>query len=234
MSKDFYIYKEISKDRIFLIENFIHPDLCKMIVDGVDQMTIPHPSDAGIYVGPSCNNAVEYGSGKKNILGEDSEDTAVSSMLGMINTSIQKIITDFYDEEYVTKTFCYSKMISGGKNTLHYDNNYVSLDGEVKVREHYKNDRSALLYLSDNYNGGELIFPLQGIKIKPSPGNLIFFEGDDTVPHEVSEVISGERHNIICFLSSKKNYFNNISSDPVDEPEAKLTNDIIYRGIENA
>jgi predicted 2-oxoglutarate/Fe(II)-dependent dioxygenase YbiX len=61
---------------------------------------------------------------------------------------------------------------------------------------------SALIYLNDDYEGGELCFPLHDIEIKPKPGTLIIFPGSCMYPHEVKEVLSGHRYTHNFFLSS--------------------------------
>ena len=65
---------------------------------------------------------------------------------------------------------------------------------------------SALLYLTDDYTGGEILFYEENSMDKstaesyhPSAGTLIFFKGDEKFPHSVENVISGERANIILF-----------------------------------
>jgi|688.fasta_scaffold36939_4 hypothetical protein len=61
---------------------------------------------------------------------------------------------------------------------------------------------SALIYLNDDYEGGELCFPLHGIEIKPKPGTLIMFPGNCMYLHEVKEVVSGHRYTHNFFLSN--------------------------------
>ena len=85
-------------------------------------------------------------------------------------------------------------MKSGGLNGLHRDN-YL---------QDQSDDFSAILYLSDNYEGGSINFPKIGIDFKPSAGTLLAFIGNEELEHQVKEVISGDRVNIICFLSERK------------------------------
>ena len=48
------------------------------------------------------------------------------------------------------------------------------------------------LYLSDNYEGGEIGFPEIDFYLKPKAGTLIIFKGNTL--HEVKEFISGDRY----------------------------------------
>jgi hypothetical protein len=52
---------------------------------------------------------------------------------------------------------------------------------------------SGVFYLNDNYSGGELEFPNQGIKIKPSAGSMIFFPSVEPFVHDPKVVLSGEK-----------------------------------------
>lgn len=55
-------------------------------------------------------------------------------------------------------------------------------------------DLASLFYLNDDYEGGELYFPLQGIQFKPKPGAAYFFPGDRNYIHGVTEVKNGIRY----------------------------------------
>lgn len=52
------------------------------------------------------------------------------------------------------------------------------------------------IFLTDDYEGGELVFEEQEISLKPSVGSLVFFPGYFT-RHGVNKVISGVRINIL-------------------------------------
>jgi len=53
---------------------------------------------------------------------------------------------------------------------------------------------SIVLYLNDNYKGGELYFKNQNIKIKPQSGSLIAFPSVDPYFHESLPVSSGIKY----------------------------------------
>lgn len=65
----------------------------------------------------------------------------------------------------------------------HYDGQ----DGDTKLRY------SIITYLNDDYEGGELYFPLQGVQFKPKKGAAYFFPGDKNYIHGVTEIKSGLR-----------------------------------------
>ena len=56
------------------------------------------------------------------------------------------------------------------------------------------------VYLSDNFEGGELVFPELGIEIKPEAGDVVLFPGY-LIEHGVNEVKSGSRITLINHFS---------------------------------
>jgi len=57
---------------------------------------------------------------------------------------------------------------------------------------HY--DIASIFYFNDDYDGGELFFPMQGIEFKPNAGSAYFFPGDKNYVHGVRPVLSGNRY----------------------------------------
>lgn len=71
---------------------------------------------------------------------------------------------------------------------------------------HY--DIAGLFYINDDYEGGELYFPNQGIRFKPKAGAAYFFPGDMNYVHGVSEVKSGIRYTVPFFWTILKHMGN--------------------------
>jgi len=60
-------------------------------------------------------------------------------------------------------------------------------------------DIAGLFYINDDYEGGELYFPNQGIEFKPKKGAAYFFPGDMNYIHGIREVKSGIRYTVPFF-----------------------------------
>ena len=53
---------------------------------------------------------------------------------------------------------------------------------------------SVVMYLNDDYEGGEISFTSVGVTIKPEAGSIIFFPSNFVFSHEVAEMKSGIRY----------------------------------------
>jgi len=65
-------------------------------------------------------------------------------------------------------------------------------------------DLSSLIYINDDYKGGEIYFPQHDIEIKPSAGDAVFFPGDRFYLHGVKELKEGLRFTIPIFWTAKE------------------------------
>jgi predicted 2-oxoglutarate/Fe(II)-dependent dioxygenase YbiX len=68
----------------------------------------------------------------------------------------------------------------------------------VPISEHF-NDYASVVYLTDDYDGGEFFFNYLDYKIKPSAGDVITFPANHFYTHGVTEMLSGERITITLF-----------------------------------
>jgi hypothetical protein len=67
-------------------------------------------------------------------------------------------------------------------------------------------DIAGLFYINDDYEGGELYFPEQGIQFKPKAGAAYFFPGDKNYIHGVTEITSGTRYTCPFFWTVLKHF----------------------------
>lgn len=58
---------------------------------------------------------------------------------------------------------------------------------------------ATLLYLNDDYKGGQLYFPKQGFSISPAAGSLLAFDGGTDHKHAVKEITEGNRYVFVAF-----------------------------------
>ena len=127
---------------------------------------------------------------------DDLESCIVKDLIKMIISSICFEI-GLQKNKIILKHFLYQVLLEGQELGYHNDASSFSLD---------YSGYSALLYLNDNYEGGEILFYNKKydddsyIKIKPNSGDCIFFPGDSDHPHSVNKVKKGERSSLIIFF----------------------------------
>jgi len=89
-------------------------------------------------------------------------------------------------------TFSHAGVTCLSKNKAvpyHYDLEVTYNKKKLKV-SHF----AVLVYLNENFEGGDLVFPLQEIAIKPKRGTVVIFPTSYMYPHAVSPVFEGERY----------------------------------------
>lgn len=63
---------------------------------------------------------------------------------------------------------------------------------------------SSVMYLNDDYDGGEIEFVNSNIKIKPPAGSVIFFPSNYLYVHEVHPILSGFRYSLPHWFHNMK------------------------------
>ena len=87
--------------------------------------------------------------------------------------------------------------------------NILKYDGGQEYKNHYDSASgtgrhiSCILYLNQDYQGGEIEFPAFGIKIKPQTGMLILFPSNYAYGHIAHPVISGTKYAIVTWLHDR-------------------------------
>jgi hypothetical protein len=94
-----------------------------------------------------------------------------------------------------------------GFSTLQRMQEGVELKGHVDQQTDPSIRYATILYLNDDYEGGELFFRNIDLEIKPKKGSLLIFPGTEEFFHGVNTVKSGPiRYVIIGFIKEKDFY----------------------------
>jgi predicted 2-oxoglutarate/Fe(II)-dependent dioxygenase YbiX len=89
---------------------------------------------------------------------------------------------------------------AGGHYNLHADSDHWSVTANAWVKG-LDRDISLLLYLNDDFTGGELSFPVFNYRYQPRPGDLLFFPSDFRYRHQAHPVTSGLRYVIVSWAA---------------------------------
>lgn len=69
-----------------------------------------------------------------------------------------------------------------------------------KTKTHY----GMVLYLNDNYDGGEIYYPKLNLQYKPKRGDLIIHPGTEEYMHGVKDISNGNRYVITFFACTER------------------------------
>lgn len=86
----------------------------------------------------------------------------------------------------------------GGKYELHSDAEHFDMDAQRFYR-FIDRDFSMLIYLNDDFTGGELNFPWLNYEYRPVAGDLVFFPSNHIFSHESRPIISGNKYALVTW-----------------------------------
>jgi hypothetical protein len=82
---------------------------------------------------------------------------------------------------------------------------------ELKAHTDQKTDPSikyaTIVYINDDYADGELFFPNLDIQLKPKPGTMLFFPGNEQYEHGVKHVGKGPIRYVLVGFIKEKNFY---------------------------
>jgi predicted 2-oxoglutarate/Fe(II)-dependent dioxygenase YbiX len=119
---------------------------------------------------------------------------------------VKNIINPFYNAEVRdSEVPQFLRYGVGGHYAPHIDGRsiWVAPNGDKIWRRSTCRDLSIVLFLNDEFEGGEFVFPDLHIQVKPKPGLLVCFPSDQNYLHGVNSVKSGERYSIVSWARIK-------------------------------
>jgi hypothetical protein len=112
---------------------------------------------------------------------------------GMVKR-LKKEVDAFFNVDAVPTSPAMVRWLPGQLQMPHADKELHEGENKGKPNDFPYYDLAGLFYINDDYEGGELYFPNQGIQFKPKRGAAYFFPGDLNYIHGVTEIKSGERY----------------------------------------
>lgn len=106
----------------------------------------------------------------------------------------------------------YSQMFNIGELRYWESMNFIQYNEGQHFQEHHDHGYSyncvlsAVSYPNDDYEGGELYFRLQDLKVKPRAGDLYLFPSNFMYPHRAMPVTSGKKYSIVTMLDFSDKY----------------------------
>ena len=122
-------------------------------------------------------------------------------------------ITDLAVNEYC-KEYPFAKPNLKGRE----DPNVLKYVGGGFLPEHQDHGVSSraltvLVYLNDDYEGGDISLPHCGVTLKPPAGSVLMFPSNFIYSHTISEMKSGVRYAIPAWFHNRKDMYNSDGSE---------------------
>ena len=135
-------------------------------------------------------------------------DKKIQTVLDNLTSSLKKHVEFEYGQRlFLDPNFSGRIWSEGDYQSPHSDSEYNNATLCLDIDDSQTNwtnniprflsDYSSLVYLNDNYEGGELVFPEYNLNIKPKAGDIITFPTNAMYLHAVNKIKSGTRYNVV-------------------------------------
>jgi hypothetical protein len=121
-----------------------------------------------------------------------------TSLPGIIDIGFVEDAAPLYPE-----TVILAAMGAGGHHSRHADNCRQNEQGDWVANHTPHRDVSAIYYLNEEFDGGEIVFERQQLTVKPRRGLLLAFPSDAEHVHEVFPVRGGVRYTMPIWLTKQ-------------------------------
>jgi predicted 2-oxoglutarate/Fe(II)-dependent dioxygenase YbiX len=117
-----------------------------------------------------------------------------------VNQKLEEAVSAVYGKLVTPSSIHAQKWEVGSSANPHSDNS----DFDGNPTDGFDNLKYVgILYLNNDYEGGELYFPEHDISIRPNSGSMYIFSGGVENIHGVTEITNGTRYSIVSFWDFK-------------------------------
>jgi len=201
-----YEVKDITTE-LFSVENFLSEDQINTFWDIINSTS-------------QEDWEVEYHANLKNFcmqkFGRDDVDNLVAEGKFEItqnwkdknfNISSHEIYRPLYDDINSMVIDSDPELVLSGFATIQRMQAGVELKAHTDQRTDPSIKYATIVYINDNYADGELFFPNLDIQLKPKPGTMLFFPGNEQYEHGVKHVGEGPIRYVLVGFIKEKNFY---------------------------
>ena len=121
-------------------------------------------------------------------------DPTIIDLIFKIVDRLKPKIDDFFNVDAQPTSPALVRWFPGQFQMPHADKELHEGDNAGRPNDFPWYDLATIIYLNDDYDGGELYFPNQNIQFKPKAGGAYFFPGDMNYIHGITKIESGIRY----------------------------------------
>lgn len=184
-----------SKDMIIELQNFMTEEEIVFLENAARNITIWDVTES--HVNENGTTVYDHNYWKDRVATSpslDKNDPAIRPVLQGLFERLKPIVEDFYKVKVSPTGTTIVRWLPGQFQKPHADKELHELPDIGLPNDFPTYDLSSLFYLNDDYEGGELYFPLQDVQFKPKKGAAYFFPGDMNYIHGVTEIKGAIRY----------------------------------------
>lgn len=132
---------------------------------------------------------------------------AVTELAGVSDNKLLQNIHNQFNMLLLASTIPYTKQYSIRETLWHEQYQMLRYNSGQEYKQHYDGQgstvnriMSAICYLNNDYDGGEIEFPYHKVTIKPEPGMLILFPSNYAYSHIAHPVKNGTKYTLVTWL----------------------------------
>jgi hypothetical protein len=172
------------KSKVLVLENILCLQECAFLIDLYDRYSkLTRSTDY------NCRPLLDYYTLR------DVDTKSASCAYALTLRGKEKIEVHLSTRELFVESFFVACLLPGDSHIPHADN-------EQKERRRWvpnhtpQRDYTGLVYLNDDFTGGDLVFPGRNLVITPKPGLFVAFPSNHKFVHAVPKVLSGKRYSL--------------------------------------
>ena len=184
---------------MIILENFIDDELCNNLVKHTENIKFTKATLVDTKQKPkSIDTTVDESTRKTEIFDLGIYDGLLKqNIVNIFNQQLNKhynVTFSNYEQPHILR------YTQGGFYNLHADSEYWDVNAK-KWKRVKQRDFSFLLYLNDDFTGGELDFPNFNFTLKPKKGMFVCFPSDHRFMHKAMLTTSGKRYAIVTWAA---------------------------------
>ncbi len=199
-----------SKDMIVELENFMTEEEIDFLESSAKNITIWDITES--HVNENGTTIYDANYWKDRVATRpslDKNDPKIGPVIDGLFQKLQPIIENFYKVKVQPTGQTIVRWLPGQFQKPHADKELHDGPDAGLPNDFPYYDIASLFYLNDDYEGGEIYWPLQGVKIKPKRGAAYFFPGDMNYIHGVTEIKGNIRYTVPFFWTILEHTGNN-------------------------
>ena len=180
---------------IWLAEQWLDPVVCAHLVQVAECCEFRSPPPGSSLAGELRSN---------DVLVLDNHTALLESTNALLATALNHLrqqVAKHYDTTFShLELYAIERFRPGQAHKRHMDglvltNRYEELAQGVPAR-----DVTAIAFLNDEFEGGDLLLPRQKVKVKPQTGGVVVFPARYTHPYQALPVLRGCKYTVTSWL----------------------------------